>query len=410
MAPYLRAAAGEKQAALELYEWSARTSAAAFEIVGHLEVLLRNALDHCLRLHSREEQCGIPWFLLPTPGGDHVAEAVAVVREWLGRVSMSPFDESLPRPEAGVGSVGWFLASLRERREYWLSLGVSAVAPGAASGPTIANGALIHGLRAQGKESRHQIIAGLSFGFWSGLLGPKYEELWRDCLHKAFPYSSGKRKQVSVAVERVRRFRNRLAHHDSTINVDMPFEVRQVVELAAFIDTNAAKWIGRCSDVMAVYAQRPVRVDDTVVVPAKRVWPLYEECRAFICQAGRAFQPVERVAFYADREIKPDVPAVLHRRDNIEWTLEEAARLLESTDRFDRKIANVIRQTADTWTDGRYQVFLLSRPGDPAHRQLSGALPHAGTGRGSAFVQRQRYVSLHALETAVTTADLQPDR
>lgn len=33
-------------------------------------------------------------------------------------------------------------------------------------------------------------------------------------------------------------------------------------------------------------------------------------------------------------------------------------------------------------------------------------MPHNGTGRGSAFVQRQRYVSLHSLETAVTTADL----
>jgi len=178
MGPYLDGAAGNKAAALGLYEWSARTSSAAFEIVGHLEVLLRNTLDRCLRRHFREDQSGIPWFLLPTPGGEHVENAVTTVRERL---------------------------------------------------------------RPQRKESRHQIIAGLSFGFWSGLLGPKYEELWRDCLHEAFPNSSGKRKQVAVAVERVRKFRNRLAHHDSTINVDVPFEVRQIFELAAYIDVNAAR-------------------------------------------------------------------------------------------------------------------------------------------------------------------------
>lgn len=223
--------------------------------------------SRCLRRHFREEQCGIPWFLLPTPGGEHVADAVAAVRERL---------------------------------------------------------------RPQRKESRHQIIAGLSFSFWSGLLGPKYEELWRDCLHQAFPNSSGKRKQVAVAVERVRKFRNRLAHHDSTINVDVPFELRQILEL----------------------------------------------------------------------------PAVLHRRDNVEWTSEEAARLRASEDRFDRKIAAVIDASIAAWVDGRYQVFLLTGPGHPDHRQLGAALPHHGTGRGSAFVQRQRYVSLHSLETATTTADL----
>lgn len=343
MTPYLQTAAGDKSSALALYEWSARTSSAAFEVVGHLEVLLRNALDRCLRQQFREDQCGIPWFLLPTPGGEHVADAVAVVRERL---------------------------------------------------------------RPQGKESRDQIIAGLSFGFWSGLLGPKYEELWRDCLHRAFPNSSGKRKQIAVAVERVRKFRNRLAHHDSTINVDIPFEVRQIFELAFYIDANAATWLERCSGVMAVYAQRPVTVDDTVVVPAKHAWALYESCRAYVCQSGRAFRPVERMAFYVDREVKPEIPSVLHRRDNVEWSTEEAARLRASGDRFDRKVASVIDASAAPWTDGRYQVFLLTGPGHPDHRRLGAALQHNGTGRGSAFVQRQRYVSLHSLETAVTTADL----
>lgn len=343
MTPYLRDAAGDKSTALDLYEWSARTASAAFEVVGHLEVLLRNALDRCLREHFREDQRGIPWFLLPTPGGEHVAEAVETVRERL---------------------------------------------------------------RPQGKETRDQIIAGLNFGFWSGLLGPKYEELWRDCLHRAFPNSSGKRKQVAVAAERVRKFRNRLAHHDSTINVDIPFDLRQIFELALYLDVNAAKWLERCSGVMTVYAQRPVTVDDTVVVPAKHAWSLYENCHAYVCQAGRAFRPIERVAFYVGREIKPEVPSVLHRRDNVEWTAEEAARLRVSEDRFDRKIANAIDVSAATWPGGRYQVFLLTGPGHPHHRRLAAALQHSGSGRGSAFVQRQRYVSLHSLETAVTTADL----
>lgn len=157
---------------------------------------------------------------------------------------------------------------------------------------------------------------------------------------------------------------------------------------------------------MAVYAHRPVTVDDTVVVPAKHAWSLYESCHAYVCQSGRAFRPIERIAFYVDREVKREIPAVLHRRDNVEWTSEEAGRLRASADRFDWKIANVIDTSGPVWADGRYQVFLLTGDGHPSHRRLSADLPHTGTGRGSAFVQRQRYVSLHSLETAVTTEDL----
>ena len=344
MAPYLRIAGDNQFDALSLYEWSTRTSAAAFEVIGHLEVLFRNALDRQLREHYREDNCGIPWFLLPTPGGDHVSGAVATVRERL---------------------------------------------------------------RPLGKESRHQIVAGLSFGFWSGLLGPRYEELWRDCLHRAFPNSSGRRKQVSSAMERVRKFRNRLAHHDSMINVDVPFEIRQIIELASFIDLDAAKWLERRSEAMTVYAQRPVAVEDTVVVAARNAWALYEQVYAYVCQPGRAFRTVDRIAFYAGREIKKDVPKVLHRRDNVEWTPDEADRLRKSDDRFDRKIAQVIDVARTTnWTGGLYQVFLLTRPSDPAHRQLSACLPHGGNGRGSAFTQRERYVSLHSLELAESTEDL----
>lgn len=343
MFPYLADARGDRSAALSLYEWSARTSSAAFEIVGHLEILLRNALDRCLYQHFQEDRCGIPWFLLPTPGGDRVVEAVTTVRE-----------------------------RLRPRQQ----------------------------------ETRHQIVAGLSFGFWAGLLGPKYEGLWRACLHRAFPNSTGKRKQVASAVERVRKFRNRLAHHDSIINVDIPFEIRQILELASYISLDAARWLERCSDVMKVYAERPVTVEDTVVVPATQAWAFYESSRAYVCQAGRAFRPVERMAFYTDREIKCEVPAVLHRRDDVEWTVDEANRLRTSSDRFDRRIADLIVTSIPTRGGGRYQTFLLTAPGHPAHRQLAAPLPHGGTGRGSAFVQKQRYVALHALETAASTADL----
>lgn len=351
MAPYLRQSDGNPDRALRLYEWSSRMSAAAFETIGHFEVLLRNAIDQALSDHFAEGDCGIPWFLLHPPMSEETSATIAAVRDRL---------------------------------------------------------------RPIGHDSRHQVIAGLSFGFWSGMLGSRYEDLWRSALRHAFPYSPGNRKAVSAPVEAIRKLRNRLAHSDSMLNIDVPFEMRRILDVTGYIDPQAKAWLETINRSSQVYAERPHSPIDTVVVPARDAWPFYQSSYAYVCQPGRWFQPVDRMAFYADQEVKADIPRITERRDNVPWTVQEAARLAASGNRTDRKIGAVITASravigpdgSPVWPDGSYQVFLLTRPGDPEHRALPQALPHTGRGRGSAFVQRQRYLSLHALQTAATTADL----
>jgi hypothetical protein len=344
LGPYLEQSDGDPERALELYEWSGRMASAAFETVAHLEVIMRNSIDGCLEREFDEGAWGIPWFLRHPPMNEETDVAVETVRARL---------------------------------------------------------------RPLNRDTRHQIVAGLSFGFWSGMLGRRYEDLWRSAIRRAFPNSTGARKQVATELEAIRKFRNRLAHHDSTLNLDIPFELRRIFRVADFIDTDAGAWLRRVDRSDDVYRDRPYSPIDTVVVPARDAWALYESSYAYICQPGRWFQPVDRIAFYADREVKPEVPRIVHRQDNVPWTAHEETRLLASAERNDRKIGALIATSrAAGWSDGVYQVFLLTRPGDPAHRSLGAAIPHAVTGRGSAFVQRQRYVSLHGLETASSTADL----
>ncbi|MES0834701.1 hypothetical protein [Nocardiopsis tropica] len=354
LAPYLALAGGDRGRALALYEWGARVSAAAFEDIAHLEVLLRGGMDRVLRAHFREAERGIPWFLLPVPGGEYVAEASGRVRERL---------------------------------------------------------------RQEGRETRDQVVAAMSFGFWSGMLGPGYEELWRACLHRAFPGSSGRRAEVAATAEGVRRFRNRIAHHDSVLGVDFPFEVRQVAELAAFVDPAAGRWLRSRSRTMDVYAQRPATPDDTLVVSAPGALFLYERCRAHVTRAGQAFAGVDRMAFRVDDMIAPDLPRVLLRRDNVEWTERGAIRLRRTRDPWDRRIAEVVEDSLVTGRDGgRRQVFLLTGPDEPGHRRLAGPLPVNGDASGTAAagkdgsggggeglagrpVPEYAYTRLHALET-----------
>lgn len=330
-------------------------SAAAFEVIGLVEVLMRNAIDRALADAAHEDERKIPWFLCDEPLDGHAAEAVEATRRRLREESPQP----LALPHA--------------------------------------------------RDTRDRIVEGLTFGFWSGMLATRYEELWRQALRHAFPGSNGTRKQVAVTVEAVRKFRNRLAHHGSLLTVDVPFEMRRVRQLAALLGPEIERWVGIHDRTDEVYRQRPEAPRDTVVVAAKDAWPLYEQHFIYVCQSRRRFQPVERIAFYCDREIKPEIPEIVARRDEVPWTDREAQRLLASQDREDRKIGRAIQAARQAgWTDGVYQVFLLTRPGSPDHRQLQSPLPHQTSGRGSAFTQRQRYVALHALETAGTTADLVP--
>jgi hypothetical protein len=51
--------------------------------------------------------------------------------------------------------------------------------------------------------TRGRVIASLSFGFWSGLFGPRYEELWRHRLRHAFPHAK-ERTELSAPVDALR--------------------------------------------------------------------------------------------------------------------------------------------------------------------------------------------------------------
>ncbi|SFT22181.1 hypothetical protein [Streptomyces sp. ok210] len=60
--PYLTACGGDTTAALALYRWNSDLAAAFFEPLGHLEIMLRNALD--ARLVARQQRRGrtIEWY------------------------------------------------------------------------------------------------------------------------------------------------------------------------------------------------------------------------------------------------------------------------------------------------------------------------------------------------------------
>lgn len=328
-------------------------AAACLETMAYAEVMLRNAIDRELALYAREETRKIPWFMIPTiTGASH---------------------SSITR-------------SIEEAR------------------------ARLRGLSPH-KDSRNQIIAGLSFGFWPQLFGANHEDLWRAALSKALPGADRNlRKSVAGKLERLRPFRNRLAHHDSLLNQDIMFHLDAMLTLVEWISPDARSWLEAHERVTDVYRRRPVTPLDTLIVPATNAWGLYQSHGVYVCPPGRNFRSFDYMAFYADREIKPRIAKLRYHRDNVDWSAGEATRLAALTGeahKFDRKIGAVITASkALGWSEGRYQVFLLAGDNDPATIALPGPIPHNHKGKGKGFVQRHRYSSHHSLQSATSTDDL----
>lgn len=81
------------------------------------------------------------------------------------------------------------------------------------------------------------VIGELNFGFWVELLSSKYHKrLWAYGLGQAFPQYRGKRRDLHTAVERLRKLRNRIAHHEPILNRDLDYDLKLLVTLIGYIE------------------------------------------------------------------------------------------------------------------------------------------------------------------------------
>jgi len=92
------------------------------------------------------------------------------------------------------------------------------------------------------------IIAQLKFSFWVSLLGPRYDKnLWRDALCKGFRAKSGKkRSDVHGRMNALRRFRNRVAHHEPIFGTALQMHT-EALEAIEWMCRDTHAWVYACS-------------------------------------------------------------------------------------------------------------------------------------------------------------------
>jgi hypothetical protein len=157
---YLVAADQDFELALSLYEKNVLLSQAVFGFLHGLEVAVRNSIHHVLsqdlnKINWIKNHLQLPW---PDPAPSHLDFT-------------QPMLEMLTQAHRKIGTTA--------------SVG--------------------------------KLIAELNFGFWVDLIGARYDHIWRNSLHKAFPHAHVPRKIVHWRLESIRHLRNRIAHHEPII-------------------------------------------------------------------------------------------------------------------------------------------------------------------------------------------------
>lgn len=371
--PFLNEADGDYEKALLYYEWNVRMSGEAMLYLSQLEVMIRNAMDRELASYFHESERGMPWFDVLFAGASETDQD--------GRDRQSANFQDAKR------------TLLKEEGD----------------------------LRKEGNRNtlrmtRDQILARQTFGTWDAFLLPKYEDLWREALHKAFPNAHATRKDVRDELVKIRNFRNKVAHNDSLRKVNVPRQMNRIMKVAGWISEDGRKWLKSLSSWKDVYSECPVMPNDVLVVAAKTAWDIYRKKPFYVCQPGRYFrEDAKWLAFYENSVIHNVVPRILDVRDNVEWSDENAAELLQSDDPEEKRLGKFIRWTLNEQQEFEfngdvYKVLFLTSYEEPEGKRenlvLPHDVPHQSHGKGTGFTRRQRYVPSKALEVANNTEEL----
>ncbi|MGW3361028.1 hypothetical protein ACWDFL_37570 [Streptomyces bungoensis] len=207
---YLAEAGGDRQRALDLYQWNTQVSCAVLHDLSHFEVALRNAYAAAL---------DAGW-----TGSGH----------WLDDPA-SPLRAPLLRTKKG-GPRGTRRVDINEETRRSIDAARAR-----------------YGMQA----SPGKIIADLSLGLWRYLSSSAHEKtLWVPYLHTAFPAGTDRAK-VDKAIRNLHQLRNRAAHWEPLLAAPVQQRMSELLWVAGLLAPDLAAFIRHHSEVAPLLTKRP---------------------------------------------------------------------------------------------------------------------------------------------------------
>jgi hypothetical protein len=231
LAPY-RAHTADLPGAIDLYQWNVVLSGAFQEERGLVEVFLRNAIDRQLRAWNAEQP--------PAFGTTYTAD-------WIENPARPLWSVLNPRQRSTGQRASAFRTALARARKARDERGDSHPRHGAA-------------------VTHDDLVAQITFGTWNALLprrlpggsmGPPAQRvIWDNALKNAFAYHP-EPQVIKYWVDRLHRQRNRVAHGEPLIDVDVLSNHRSAIRLLRAIEPSLGDWFAGNTRVPQVYRQRP---------------------------------------------------------------------------------------------------------------------------------------------------------
>lgn len=101
------------------------------------------------------------------------------------------------------------------------------------------------------------VVAELSFGFWIGMLASRYHHrLWEKLLVHAFPHYIGLRRTLHEDLERLRKLRNRIAHHEPIFDRNLAIDHEKICGLIDHIEPEARVWVLKHSRIPKILCMK----------------------------------------------------------------------------------------------------------------------------------------------------------
>jgi len=101
-----------------------------------------------------------------------------------------------------------------------------------------------------------RVVAALTFSFWTAMVSPAYEDLWRSTLNVIATTADGRRlsrKQLSRPLTPIRILRNRIAHHEPILHWDLPKHHGSMRQVTEWLSPAAAGWCASVDRFPSVY-------------------------------------------------------------------------------------------------------------------------------------------------------------
>lgn len=114
------------------------------------------------------------------------------------------------------------------------------------------------------QETTEQAICELPFVFWRGFFTVRFDdEIWKKHWAVALPNAKhadlqAMRTEVFENLEKIRKLRNRIAHHEPIFNRNPQGDYKRIIKIISYCSQDTADWVKSCQRIDELLKIKPI--------------------------------------------------------------------------------------------------------------------------------------------------------